>query len=135
MLRRLERVRIVTRIVLVTNAVAGLFLPAVGLWREPDAMWTALGVLGIVLFCAAQAAALHALVTPWLTDRTRRRAKLAFAVASAASLPLVGPVGGDWPTWSWLAACIVGMVPVLTGKVRAAVLGTVTVALALVVSS
>jgi two-component system sensor histidine kinase DesK len=134
MQRRLARVRIVTLIVLVTNASAALFLPAVGLWREPNRTQVTLGVLGIVLFSAAQAVALHALVTPWLTDRTRRRASLAFAVAAVVSVPLVGPMGGDWPSWSWLAACIVGMLPVLTGKVWAAVLSAVTVALALVVT-
>jgi two-component system sensor histidine kinase DesK len=134
MQRRLARVRIVTLIALATNASAALFLPAVGLWREPDPARVALGALGIGLFCAAQAAVLHALVTPWLADRTRRRAKLAFVVAAVASLPLVGPVGGGWPTWSWLAACIVGVVPVLTGRVRAAVLSAATVALALVIT-
>jgi len=134
MQRRLERVRIVTLIVLATNASAALFLPAVGLWREPDPARAALGALGIVLFSAAQAAVLYALVTPWLTDRARRRASLAFTVAAVASLPLLGPVGGDWPSWSWLAACIVGVLPVLTGRVRAAVLSAVTVALALVVT-
>lgn len=109
-------------------------MPAIGLWREPDPTRVALGVLGIVLFASAQAAVLHALVTPWLTAGARRRASLALLVAAGASLPLVGPMGGDWPSWSWLAACIVGVLPVLTGKVRAAVLGVVTVALALVVT-
>ncbi|MBF9132112.1 histidine kinase [Plantactinospora sp. S1510] len=134
MQRRLKRVRVVTLIVLAANASAALFLPGVGLWREPNPVRAALGALGIVLFSAAQAAVLHALVTPWLTDRARRLASLAFTVAAVASLPLLGPVGGDWPSWSWLAACIVGIVPVLTGRVRAAVLSAVTVALALVVT-
>ena len=130
MQRRLARVRIVTLIALATNASAALFLPAIGLWREPDPVRVALGVLGILLFCAAQAAVLHALVTPWLSPAARRRAHLAFAVAAVASLPLVGPMGGEWPSWNWLAACIIGVLPVLTGRIRAIVLSAVVVVVA-----
>jgi two-component system sensor histidine kinase DesK len=128
--RRLKRVRVVTLVVLATNASGALLMPAVGLWREPDPVQVALGALGIVLFFAAQAAVLHALVTPWLSDIRRRRAKLAFAVAAIASLPLVGPMGGSWPSWSWMAACIVGVLPVLTGRVGAVLLGVATATVA-----
>jgi two-component system sensor histidine kinase DesK len=130
MQRRLERVRIVTLIALATNATLALLMPAVGLWREPDPVRVALGVLGIVLFSAAQAALLHAVVTPWLADRTRRRAKLAFALAALASVPLVGPMGGTWPSWSWMAACIVALLPVLTDRIRGLLLGAGVAALA-----
>lgn len=131
MQRRLARVRVVTLVVLVTNAAGALFLPAVGLWREPDPGWAGLGVLGIGIFSAAQGAVLYTLVTPWLGDPIRRRVAWAFATATLVSVPTVGPVGGDWPTWSWLAACVVGVLPVLVGRVRAAVLGVLTVGLAL----
>jgi two-component system, NarL family, sensor histidine kinase DesK len=130
MRRRLERVRLVTLIVLATNASAALFLPAVGLWREPSPVRVALGAVGIVLFSAAQAAVLHALVTPWLSPTVRRRVVGAFAVAAVVSLPLVGPMGGDWPSWNWLAACIIGVLPVITGRIRAIVLCAVVVVVA-----
>jgi two-component system, NarL family, sensor histidine kinase DesK len=128
--RRLRRVRLVTLIALATNATGALLLPAIGLWREPSPVRVALGVLGIVLFFAAQAAVLYAVLTPWVGDRNRRRATVFFAAAAVASLPLVGPMGGTWPSWSWMAACIVGVLPVLTGWLRAALLGAATVAVA-----
>ena len=132
--RRLKRVRIVTLVALAVNAAAMLWLPAIGLWREPAGVRVVLGALGIVLFTAAQAAVLHALVTPWISARARRRATIALAVAALASLPLVGPMGGTWPSWSWMAAAIVGIVPVLTGRKRAAVLIVATVALAALIT-
>ncbi len=121
----------VTLVVLATNGSTALVLPAVGLWREPDPLRVALGALGILLFSAAQAAVLHALVTPWLSPAARRRASLAFAAATLASVPLVGPMGGTWPSWSWLAACIVGILPVLAPRRTAAVGCVATVATAL----
>jgi two-component system sensor histidine kinase DesK len=47
-----------------------------------------------------------------------------------ASVPLAGPVGGTWPTWSWLAACIVGILPVLASRRTAAVASVAAVAVA-----
>jgi two-component system sensor histidine kinase DesK len=112
--RRLRRARVVTLAALAANAAMALFLPAIGLWREPDPRRVALGAVGITLFVAAQAAVLHVLVTPWLGAAARRRAIIGLAAASVLSVPLVGPVGGSWPTWAWLAACLIGVVPVLT---------------------
>jgi two-component system, NarL family, sensor histidine kinase DesK len=117
--------------VLATNGSTALILPAVGLWREPEPLRVVLGALGILLFSAAQGAVLHALVTPWLSAAARRRATMAFAAAAAASVPLVGPMGGTWPSWSWLAACIVGVLPVVTGRRAAAVASVAVVATAL----
>ncbi|WP_344081298.1 sensor histidine kinase [Luedemannella helvata] len=134
MQQRLAQVRVVTFVVLVTNASAALFLPAVGLWREPEPARQVLGALGIALFSAAQAAVLYTLVTPWLSGRVKRWSRVALALTAVASLPLVGPVGGGWPTWSWLAACSVGVVPVLTGPLLAIGLSAATVALALAVT-
>jgi len=111
---RLRRVRLVTLGSLgslAVNAGTALFLPAIGLAREDDAARAVLGAFGIVLFCAAQAYVLYALVTPWAG---RRRPAAALSFASVVSLPLVAPLGGgDWPSWSWLAACLVGVIPVL----------------------
>ncbi len=131
MQRRLRRARTVTLVVLATNGSMALILPAVGLWREPAPLRVALGALGILLFSAAQAAVLHALVTPWLGAVARRRAVLAFAAAAVVSVPLAGPVGGTWPTWSWLAACIVGVLPVLTRPRTAVAASAATIAVAL----
>lgn len=122
-----------TLVVLATNGSTALFLPAVGLWREADRPRVVLGALGILLFCAAQAGVLHALVTPWLSARARRRSTLAFAAASVVSVPLVGPLGGSWPSWSWLAACIIGVLPVLTARRTAVLAGTATILATLLV--
>ncbi len=130
MQRRLRRARLVTLVVLATNGSTALILPAVGLWREPDPWRLVLGAAGILLFCAAQAAVLHASVTPWLSATARRRATLSFAAAALLSVPLVGPMGAGWPSWSWLAACIVGILPVLATGRAAAVASVATVAVA-----
>jgi two-component system, NarL family, sensor histidine kinase DesK len=130
MRRQMRRVRIVTLVVLATNASMGLVMPAIGLWREPDMIRIVLGAIGIVLFSAAQGLVLHALVTPWLSPVARRRSTLGFAAAAVASLPLVGPMGGTWPSWAWLAACIIGVLPVITGRWTAAGLALVTAAAA-----
>lgn len=126
----MRRVRIVTLVVLATNASMGLVMPAIGLWREPDMARIVLGAIGILLFSAAQGFVLHALVTPWLSPAARRRAILAFAAAAVASLPLVGPMGGTWPSWAWLAACIIGVLPVITRTSIAAVLALLTATIA-----
>jgi two-component system, NarL family, sensor histidine kinase DesK len=134
--RRQRQARTVTLVALAANAAMALFMPAVGLWREPDARLVAMGAVGIMLFAAAQAVVLHVLVTPWIQPGTRRRASVALAGASVLSVPLVGPVGGGWPTWAWLACCIVGIVPLLarwrlaTAVCALTVLITVAVALA-----
>ncbi|MGY0006113.1 sensor histidine kinase [Micromonospora sp. I033] len=112
--RRLRRARQLTLVSLATNVGTTLLLPGVGLAREPDPLRLALGVLGLAGFAAAQAAVLHAAVTPWLAGRARRRRHAALAVAALLSLPLVGPVAaGAWPTWAWLGASLVGMSPLL----------------------
>jgi two-component system sensor histidine kinase DesK len=126
--RRLRRARVVTLVTLAGNAAMALFMPAIGLWREPDPRRVALGAVGIALFVAAQAAVLHVLVTPWLPPSGRRRAVVALTVASVLSVPLVGPVGGSWPTWAWLASCLIGVVPVLARRWAAALLTALIVA-------
>jgi two-component system sensor histidine kinase DesK len=132
--RRLRRVRVVTLVVLATNAAAAWFMPAIGLGREPDQARVVWGLTGVVLFAVAQAVVLWALVTPWISERARRRSIVVFAGASLVSVPLVGPLGGSWPSWAWLAACIVGIVPVLTGKVAAALLCTLVAVISVVIS-
>jgi two-component system sensor histidine kinase DesK len=126
----MRRARLVTLVVLATNGSMALLLPAIGLWREPSTPRIVLAAAGILLFSVAQGFVLHALVTPWLSPRARRRAVLGFAAASVASVPLVGPAGGAWPSWAWLAACIIGVLPVITGRVAAVLLAVVTAAAA-----
>ncbi|MFG2164332.1 sensor histidine kinase [Micromonospora chersina] len=112
--RRLRRARQLTLVSLATNVGTTLLLPGVGLAREPDPLRLALGLVGLAAVTAAQAAVLHAAVTPWLAARARRRRHAALAVAALLSLPLVGPVAaGAWPTWAWLGASLVGMSPLL----------------------
>lgn len=111
--RRLRRARTVTMTSLAMNAWTTLVMPGIGLVRESDATWIGLGALGIGVFTVAHIGALYAVVTPWLT-RARPRLLVGFAAAAVLSVPLVGPVAaGDWATWAWLGASIVGTVPLL----------------------
>ncbi|WDZ83043.1 sensor histidine kinase [Micromonospora cathayae] len=137
--RWLRRARTVTLLSLASGLWASLFLPGVGLLREPDPLRLVAGAVGIVLFAATQGAAVHAAVTPWLADRVRRRRRLAFVGAAVLSVPLVAPLaaappsattGPGWPSWAWLGASVVGTAPLL-GPVRALLPVTaVTVAVA-----
>lgn len=115
--QRLRRARRVTLLSLATNAWAILFLPGIGLWREPRAVLVVLGAVGVGGFAIAQWGALYAVVTPWLAEPIRRRLLIGFAVAAVFSVVLVGPVaGGRWATWAWLGASIVGTAPLLVRR-------------------
>ncbi|SCF34392.1 two-component system, NarL family, sensor histidine kinase DesK [Micromonospora echinospora] len=136
--RWLRPARATTLVSLASGLWGTLFLPLIGLLREPDPIRAAAGVLGIVLFAVTQGAAVHAAVTPWLDDRTRRRRRFAFVGAAVLSVPLVAPLAaGVWPSWAWLGATIVGTAPLL-GPVRAVLpvtAGTVAVAAAVAAST
>lgn len=120
--RGLRLARLATFVAMASAPLTSLILPGVGLWHEPSALWTGLGALGIGAVAATQAGALYAVVTPWLSEPTRRRLRASFAVASVLSVPLVAPVGaGEWATWAWLGGSIAGTVPMLLRR-RAAVL-------------
>ncbi|GAA0799270.1 sensor histidine kinase [Spirilliplanes yamanashiensis] len=125
---RLRRARALTLVTLAVNAASGLVLPAVGLWREPDPVWRALGAAGVLLFAVAHGVALYGVATPWLTAAARRRGRWAFAAAAVASVPLVAPAGAGWPTWAWLGASVVGTAFLLTGRAAALAVVAVTVA-------
>ncbi|MGW5672588.1 histidine kinase, partial [Micromonospora sp. NPDC003776] len=125
--RWLRGARRLTLASLATNLGATLLLPGVGLGREPDPVRLALGAVGLVAFVAAQAAVVHAAVTPWLADERRRRGYVVLAGAAVLSVPLVGPVAaGSWPTWAWLGASLVGIFPLLLRPLTA-LAGTVVV--------
>lgn len=113
---QMRRARVITLVVLTMNASTALFLPAIGLLREPDRSRLLLGALGITIFTIAQGFVLHAVVTPWLSPEARRLAIIGFVVAAVLSLPLVGPLGAGWPSWAWLSSCIIGLLPVLTSR-------------------
>jgi two-component system sensor histidine kinase DesK len=136
--RWLRPARATTLVSLATGLWSTLFLPLIGLLREPDPVRSVAGALGIVLFAVTQGAALHAAVTPWLDDRIRRRRRFAFVGAAVLSVPLVAPLAaGTWPSWAWLGATIVGTAPLL-GPVRAVLpitAGTVAVAAAVAAST
>ncbi|KKK05828.1 sensor histidine kinase [Micromonospora sp. HK10] len=125
--RRLRRARLLTVVSVATNLGASLLLPGVGLAREADPLRLGLGTVGLLAFVAAQAGVLHAAVTPWLADPRRRRRHAALAAATAVSVPLVGPVAaGEWATWAWLGASVIGTFPLLLRRASAAA-GTLAV--------
>lgn len=95
---QLRRARIAALGALGTVLLTSLVMPGIGLLFEPSALWIVLGALEIVAFVAAQADALYGVVTPWLTEATRRRLLAGFAAAAVLSVPLVShrsvPTGG-----------------------------------------
>ncbi|MER5335430.1 histidine kinase [Micromonospora sp. NPDC002717] len=112
--RRLRRARAGATASLATGVASGLFLPAVGLTREPSGLRVALGAVGLAAVAVVLAVALYATVTPDVADRVRRRCRVAFAGVAVLSVPLVAPVAaGAWPTWAWLGAAVVGAVPLV----------------------
>ncbi|GAB3964300.1 histidine kinase [Plantactinospora veratri] len=132
---RLRRPRIATLVALLSTLLTALMMPGVGLARESDPVWIALGSVGIVAVATAQIVALYVLLTPWLTASARRRALAGYAGTAVAAVPLVAPVaGGDWPTWAWLGASIVGTAPLLLGRRTATLVVAATVGVAVVVA-
>ncbi|MFK3979756.1 sensor histidine kinase [Micromonospora sp. NPDC050397] len=112
---RLRRARMVTLLALAVNLMTSLLMPLVGLVREPRQLWLVLGATGVLVFTATHVGVLYTLVTPWLAEPARRALLLAFAGATLLSVPLVGPVAaGVWPTWAWLGATVIGVVPLLS---------------------
>ncbi|MDG4790128.1 histidine kinase [Micromonospora sp. WMMD1102] len=132
---RLRRPRIATLVALLGTLLTALMMPGIGLAREPDPVWIALGAVGIVAAAVAQIVAVYVLLTPWLGDTARHRALAGYATTAVASVPLVGPVAGaDWPTWAWLGASVVGTAPLLLGRRTAAMAVLAAVGVAVVVA-
>ena len=128
---QLRRARLATLAALSTALLTSLIMPGIGLLFENRALWIVLGALGIVAFVAAQAGALYAVVTPWLTETSRHRLLTAFVAASVLSVPLVGPVGADqWETWAWLGGSIAGSAPLLVRRRPAALAAVATLLVA-----
>lgn len=128
---QLRRARWATLAALGVALLTSLIMPGIGLLFERSALWIVLGVLGIVVFVAAQAGALYGVVTPWLTEASRRRLLIGFVAAAVLSVPLVAPVGADqWETWAWLGGSIAGSAPLLVGRWAAALATGAVVAVA-----
>ncbi|WP_116947700.1 sensor histidine kinase [Jiangella endophytica] len=126
---RLRRARWVVLLFALVAAVAtALAGGLVGVLGEDDATRAALGALGVTLFCSAQAGALYAVLTPSVGEPARRRRLVAFLLAAAASVPLVGPADADdWETWAWLGGPLAGSAPLLLGRVAGTALAAVAV--------
>ncbi|TCB94383.1 histidine kinase [Micromonospora zingiberis] len=119
--RNLSRARGATLVSLTLGMAASLLLPAVGLTREPDAWRVIAGAFGLGAFALVLAVALYAAVTPEPAEGLRRWLWVGYAAVAVLTVPLVAPVAhGDWPTWAWLGAALVGGVPLL-GSSRLAV--------------
>jgi two-component system sensor histidine kinase DesK len=128
---QLRRARNATLAALGAALLTSLIMPGIGLLFERSVLWIVLGALGIVAFVTAQAGVLYAVVTPWLTEKSRRRLLAGFAAASVLSVPLVAPVGADrWETWAWLGGSIVGSAPLLVRRWAAALATVATLVVA-----
>ncbi|MBP2329838.1 two-component system sensor histidine kinase DesK [Kibdelosporangium banguiense] len=112
--KQLRRARVFTLASLGVAVLAGLILPGVGVLLEQRPLWIVLGAVGVLFFTAAQAGALYATMTPWLTEKVSRRLLVLFGVASVVSVPLLAPVGpAIWYTWAWVGGAIAGSMPLL----------------------
>ncbi|MEU4834314.1 histidine kinase [Streptosporangium sp. NPDC023615] len=132
--QRLRWVRVATLGSLATAVLMTLAMPGFGLGVETDPLRIALGATGILVFAAAQAAVLYAAVTPSLSQAVHRRLLAGFATAAALSVPLTAPLGGgDWKTWAWVGASIVGTAPLLGGRATAVAVMAAAVAVSGVV--
>src|ERR1043165_3442346 len=110
----LRRARFLTLGSLAVTVLTSLVMPGIGVLREQRPLWIALGTVGTVLFAVAQAGALYATVTPWLSEKARRRLLVSFGVTCVLTLVLVGPVGGArWESWAWVCGSIAGSLPML----------------------
>ncbi|MEV1130087.1 histidine kinase [Agromyces sp. NPDC049794] len=124
---RVRRARVLTLVWLATAVFSSVLMPGVGVLRETRSLWVLLGTLGIVVFATAQAGVLYGAVTPGRSVAAARGWLVAFGAAAGLSLALVAPVApGDWATWSWIGAAIVGTVPLLFSPVRAVAVAAVT---------
>jgi two-component system, NarL family, sensor histidine kinase DesK len=123
-----RRARLVTLTALGIMFISSAAMPAIGLGVEQRLPWRILGGAGIAVFSAGLGWALWSEFQPGRSDRTRRRASIAFVAASVASVPLVGPLGaesGAWASWAWLGAAVVGAVPLLAHRMPTAAVAVV----------
>jgi two-component system, NarL family, sensor histidine kinase DesK len=131
--RRLGRARAAVLGSLAVSVASTVIWPGIAVLRfEPRPLWQVLGAAGIGIVALTQAAALYAAATPALSGPTRRRLVAAFLVAALASVPLVAPVGsgGDWETWAWIGASVIGSAPLLMSATAATVTAAATTGIA-----
>lgn len=128
---RMRRARLFTAGGIYSGVAVGPVLGCLGYRYEATPLWLVLGTLGLVVFSAGLACAVYRAVTPWLTERAARLLVAAFAAATVVSIPTVGPLGaGQWQTWAFLAASVIGTVPLLFPLRVAAAVGLATVGVA-----
>lgn len=134
---RVRGARLLVLALLLVNVPSALVLTArQTVWDPtPGAGWTA---TLLVAYSAAQAAALHAAVTPWVSARRR---DLAGAALSLSTVLLAWPLGVSAATgtvpWAWAAGFALGALALLypsgwrvaLGPVAAVAGGTISVAL------
>jgi len=124
-----RRARLLTLVWLATSVLTCVWMPAIGLGREPSVPVAVLGAIGIGLFFVAQSVAVWIAVTPWASARTRRAVLVGFVVTAVLSVVLVAPVAsGRWATWAWVGAAVVGTTPLLWRPRTAALVSALTVA-------
>lgn len=112
---RLRRVRMLPAIWLASASVTSLLMPGIGLLREERTLWLVLGTAGVLGFALAQGAVLVEVL------RGRCAPVAVFLAVSALSVPLVAPVAaGEWASWAWIGASVVGTVPILLRPLAAA---------------
>lgn len=125
--RRLRRARLVALATLAMNVCGSLLAPGWLVLREGHLIPVALA--GVLAFAAGHAVAMHAALTPWLPEATRRRRLHWYLGSAALSVPLVGVPAGPG-AWAWIGASIIGTAPLLghRGAALLATLGPLAVA-------
>lgn len=109
-----SRARWLTITWLVTSVGSVLLLPLVGIQRESATTPRLVALAGLAGLLGSQLLVLWSAVTPWASASVHRRAQLLFVAAAAASVPMVAPAGGgEWATWAWVGASIVGVAPLV----------------------
>lgn len=130
----LLRVRLLNLVWLSTTAITSLVMPGIGLWREVEPLRRLIGGSGIVIFAVVLSIALYAAVDPGRSADRRRHWLLMTLAATALSVPTVGPLAaGSWASWSWIGACLIGTVPLLTGARTSAVIGVAATAVSVAI--
>ncbi len=106
--------RALTFMWLLSSAVSILMLPMIGVIRERELLLQLIGVVTVAAFFVAHVVMMWSALTPWVSPAVNSRNQIVFVVLGVLSLPLVGPVAaGQWPTWAWLGAAIVGVSPLI----------------------
>ncbi|CCH33880.1 hypothetical protein BN6_66430 [Saccharothrix espanaensis DSM 44229] len=117
-----RRARVLTLLSLGVAWSTSLIGPGIGLLLETRSTRVVFGAVGLLLFTVTHAGVLYATVS----RRGRTGWTVAFAVATALTVPLLAPIAlGRWETWAWVGASLVGTAPVLARRWWAVAVGAV----------